>query len=109
MMTITGKEIPDRMLGNYLERLVGRFFKILPIRESEDQGLTEYLGSLRNELVGLSELMEEIGYDEMYLSLIVSVQYLMEHECCVQEVKREVFRCISVCKKLRNKYFGVEV
>ena len=104
MITTNGHDIPSEMVNNYLNGLVNQFFKILPIKESGEPSLNEFMKSLQVELLGFKGLMVEIGNDSMYLTLLSILQYLIENECETAVVKREVFKAISVCKKLRNKY-----
>lgn len=106
MITVTGYEVSSVMLSNYLSNLVNQFFKILPIRESEEPSLKEYMCSLQLELLGCKELIIELKNDSMYLSLIAILQYLIDEDCDIPTVKREVFKAISICKKLSKKYFG---
>ena len=104
MITTNGHDIPSEMVNNYLNGLVNQFFKILPIKESGEPSLNEFMKSLQVELLGFKGLMVEIGNDSMYLTLLSILQYLIENECETAVVKREVFKAISVCKKLQNKY-----
>lgn len=109
MMTTIGMEVPDKILGNYLMDLVGRFYKILPMWEDGEKTLPEYMDSLMAELIGLDKLMEPLHNDASYLSLILILRFLMEGDCEVKVVKREVFKGISICKKLKKRYCGAEV
>lgn len=104
MMTTSGHDIPAEMVDNYLAGLVNQFFKILPIKESGEPSLNEFMKSLQGELLGFQGLMAEIGNDSMYLTLLSILQFLLENDCDTPVVKREVFKAISVCKKLRSKY-----
>lgn len=104
MMTANGYDVPTEMVDKYLTGLVNQFFKILPIKESGEPSLNEFMKSLQVELLGFKGLMAEIGNDSMYLTLLSILQYLIENDCDTLVVKREVFKAISVCKKLRNKY-----
>lgn len=108
MKTIIGQDIPDKMLDNYLNSLVNKFFKILPIKESGEPSLNEFMRSLQAELIGSKQLIERLSSDSMYMSLISILQYMIDNECDTPVVKREVFKAISICKKLRKKYFGEE-
>ena len=48
--------------------------------------------------------------DRDYVSLLAILQYLIDNpETSVHTVKREVFRAISICNKLRAKYFAEQV
>ena len=109
MITTTGHDIPTEMVDNYLKGLVNQFFKILPIKESGEPSLNEFMNSLQVELLGFQGLMAEVGNDSMYMTLLSILQYLIENDCDTPTVKREVFKAISVCKKLRNKYFETGV
>lgn len=104
MMTTNGYDIPTEMVEKYLNGLVNQFFKILPIKESGEPSLNEFMRSFQVELLGFKGLMAEIGNDSMYLTLLSILQYLIENDCETPIVKREVFKAISVCKKLHKKY-----
>ena len=47
--------------------------------------------------------------DELYLSLLAVLQYLIENDCDTNTVKCEVFKAINICKKLQKKYGAEEV
>lgn len=101
--------VPDALTKNYFGMLVNSFFKILPIRESEDGSLVIYLNSLQHELLGCRELMHELDDDARFLRLIVILQYLIDHPSCpVQDVRREVFKAIRLCEQLSSMYGGDE-
>lgn len=95
----------DDVLDNYLRNLVNRFFKILPIRESGEPSLISYMESLQGELAGCSEFVNAIHADPAFLSLLSTLQYLIDHrEAPVSVYKREVFKSISICNKLKDRY-----
>lgn len=106
MITVTGIDIPNELLGNYLFKLVDQFFKILPMKEDGEPSLKEFMRSLQLELLGCKGLIEQLSNDSMFLSLIAILQYMIDEECDTATVKREVFKSISICKKLRKKYCG---
>lgn len=104
MKTVTGHEISNELLVNYLDTLVNQFFKILPIKESGEPSLKEFMRSLQVELIGCKALIEALSNDAMLLSLISILQYMIDNDCDTPVVKREVFKAISICKKLKKKY-----
>lgn len=103
-LTDSGYDIPLEMVDHYLSGLVNQFFKILPLKEDGEPSLNEFMKSLQIELLGFKGLMKEVGNDSMYLTLLSILQYMIENDCDVAVVKREVFKAIKVCKKLRDKY-----
>lgn len=106
MMTVYGYKLPAPMVDKYMARLVGQFYKILPIKESEEPSLGVYMKSLQAELLGYRGLMLGLDNDALYISLLSILQYMIDNECDVSEVKREVFSAINICKQLRMKYCG---
>ena len=103
--TTAGMPIDAEVLYNYFRNLVNHFFKILPIREQNEESLTTYMQSLQAELLGCKGLVSAIQNDASYLTLLSILQYLIDNpECTVREVKREVFRAISICNKLKAQY-----
>lgn len=105
IQTTAGVSIDATMLSEYMRSLVNRFFKILPIRESGEDSLETYMRSLQAELLGCKELIVAIHEDPLFMSLLNILQYLIDNpECSLVVVKREVFRAISICNKLKAKY-----
>lgn len=106
MKTAGGYDIPAEMVGKYLGWLVNQFFKILPLKEDGEPSLNEFMRSLQVELLGHQSLMLHLKYDPLYMTLLSSLQYLIDNnrDLSVAVVKREVFKAISICKKLRKKY-----
>ena len=103
--TTAGMPIDAEVLHNYFRNLVNHFFKILPMREQNEESLTTYMQSLQAELLGCKGLVSAIQNDASYLTLLSILQYLIDNpECTVREVKREVFRAISICNKLKAQY-----
>ncbi len=103
--TVVGIPITKELLCNYFRNLVNLFFKILPIREKEEVSLITYMKSLQIELLGCKEFIVTLNNDPYYLTLLSILQYLIDNpDCEVHKVKREVFRAISICNKLKAKY-----
>lgn len=103
--TTAGVPMDATVLNNYFRSLINLFFKILPLWEGGESSLTVYMQSLQAELLGCNELVEAIHNDSLFLSLISILQYLIDTpDCEVPIVKREVFRAISICNKLKSRY-----
>lgn len=93
------------LANNYFRTLVNRFFKILPIREAEEESLPVYLRSLQVELLGCKELIQGMNNNSSFLTLLSILQYFIDNpDASPKEVRREVFRAISICNKLKAQY-----
>lgn len=108
--TVFGLSVDKNLLCNYFKNLVNQFFKILPMRENDEDSVITYMQSLQIELLGCKDLIPEIRDNSLYLTLLSILQYLIENpECPIPLVKREVFRAISICNKLKSVYSSTEV
>lgn len=105
LSTKYGGEITSKMFNDYLEKLVNMIFKILPIRESGEKSLPSYMESLQMELIGCKSLIAVLDEDPMFLSIMAILQHLIDNnDSPVSVYKREVFKAISLCNKLKEKY-----
>lgn len=103
--TIYGNQLQTEAMYNYLTVLVNRIFKILPIREQDDDSLPIYLQSLLAEVLGYGCLVCDMKNDPDFITMIAVLQYLADHTSIdVKNVRREVFKAISICNKLKSKY-----
>lgn len=108
--TSAGAAVSSTLLKNYFSHLVNQFFKILPMREQNEETLPVYIESLHSELFGAKGLVPELYSDPLLLTLLSTLQYLIDNpQLSVSKVKREVFKAISVCNKLGAKYTSAEV
>lgn len=105
MSNVKQELVSNKMLHNYFGALVGRFFKILPLRESMSDTLGTYIESLQMELLGFHALMVGAEFDQRLLSLISFLQYMIDNpDCDIPTVKREVFRAIRLCNDMDSEY-----
>ena len=105
MMMLEENGIGCEFLANYFKTMVNHFFKILPMRENEDPSLQIYLESFQSELLGCKELIASLNADPQFITLLAILQYLIDTpECPFRSLRREVFRAISICNKMRAKY-----
>lgn len=103
--TTVGVSMDTRVLSNYFHKLINSFFKILPLWECHEPTLPTYMRSLQIELIGCEKMFVATQYDSQLLSLISILQYFIDNPHCeTSDIKREVFKAISICDKLKSKY-----
>lgn len=108
-MKLSWSPLHEQALQNYLDRLVNHFYKILPMRESGEESLAAYMESLQAELLGCSALLEKINSDPLFVSLVSILQYLIDRpNGSVYIYRREVFKSISICKKINARYDHID-
>lgn len=100
--------VSERAIGGYLFSLVDKIYKILPLREIEEQTNEKYIKALIREIVGMQELTVVLERDSRLMSVLSILQYLSSHvnEMSVENVKSDVFQAINIVKKLRKQYWN---
>lgn len=87
----------------HIKKLKDKIFKILPLFQSENEGLTKYIGSLIYELEGLQNRMsDEKG------SMLITIVSILEHmyddslepKPDIEIIKSEVFGCLTLIEKM---------
>lgn len=106
--TSSGMQISSVSVTNYLDSLVNKFFKILPMREESEPSLYEYVISLQRELIGFGSMVVDVGSDKLFVSILSVLQFFIDNvsseDCSVKDIRGEVFHVISLCNKLKEKY-----
>jgi hypothetical protein len=104
MVQVNLDSLNNQFFINYLDFLISKVFKILPISEEQPETLRDYLSSLIIELKGNQSLISQIKYDANFLSLLGTLQYFAENDCSHRTIKKEVFKCINIIQGLQEKY-----
>lgn len=103
MTTALNTAIPDQCVTNYLDALVGKIYKILPMKEDGAEFLPQYIDWRIREMTSFRDFVQVVGEDADFLSLILIMNSISTQED-VSSVRHDVFEAISLCKKLRRKY-----
>lgn len=101
--------LPNKLLSLYFDRMIGKLFKILPMKEGDEDTLPNYMSDLLDEMIGL-ETLELLSDQPYYVSIVATVSYLNGHidACSSAKVKSRVFKAIGLCRRLRDLYGGGE-
>ena len=103
--TVYGGEVNNEVLASYFKSLVNQLFKILPMRENNEETRSTYMESLIREVSGFQWLFDAVKNDAGLTQILSILQYLAANpDCEVQTVRQEVFRAISICNKLKARY-----
>lgn len=86
----------------YVKYLIDSFFKCLCLFEENNEGLTKYIDSLKYELEGLKNLVED-EYQDVVQILINILEHFyddsLEPEPDLKRIRSEVFRCTNLISK----------
>lgn len=90
--------LPDSVVTTNINRLTNQMWKLIPMRENEENWLAQ-LDTILLELTGLDKLSENT--DEKLLVLLSKLKGLKEYEVEFQIYRKTVFECISLLREMR--------
>ena len=90
--------IPDAVLTSDINRLTNQLWKLIPMRENEEDWLN-HLNYLIVELAGLNELCSTT--DEKFLILLSKLKGLQIEDTTFHVYRKTVFECISLLREMR--------
>ena len=103
------KELPMEAEERYLHALVGKLFKLLPIREEGDPAtFTAYAQGLQRELSGCESVLRRVACDQDWVSILAVLANIIDGDIAFVPFRRDVFRMISLCEKLISRHFYEE-
>lgn len=106
MITVEYGELSNQSMSNYFNFLVGKLFKIMPLKESGCETLDKYLRSLQKELIGNSQLLSFLKDEPQFISLLNIIQYFIYNDFTSEECSIEVKRAIRILNDVNKKYFS---
>lgn len=93
--------IPENLYENYMNNLVNRIFKILPLKEENSDTIEVYITNLLYELTGNKELITVLQNDSQYETILANLQILISDN---ENYRSIVLGTIPIVNQLKNKY-----
>lgn len=93
-------KLPEKALRSYLQILINKVYKILPMKEEQCPTLTSYLLSLKNEMIGCYNLWRVLEDKPQFLVVINIIEYLATEEYDETVCRREVFKAIRLIENI---------
>lgn len=101
-------ELDEKAFHNYFRYMIGKIYKILPMKEEGCKTLTSYLESLRAEMIGSYGLYRQLIEEPQFMTALNIVEYLIDNDFDTSVCKREVFKAIRCIENVNKKYFESE-
>lgn len=83
----------------YCRKLIGKTYKLLPLKEENNPTLKLYIRSLLVELYGGRKIILKFNTDPQFLSMVCSIAELEDIDD-LTIYRSKIFECIELCKKL---------
>lgn len=84
----------------YLRSLIGKFYKIRPMRQNDDATLQVYLASFIVDLEGSLYTFPSLREDSRYITVVNIAHWLNSNSFNCDEARREVEKAIDLIKKI---------
>lgn len=109
MMTNIGAEVPNGCVSGYFEALVGKIYKILPMREDGAEFLQQYVDRKIREMLAFRRLSATVGNDPDFMALLLLMYAVADPNNSIDSVRHDAFEAINLCKVLQHRYDEEEV
>lgn len=94
----------------YIHRLTGRVFKIIPLKEREDNGeetfVKEYVENLWQDMIGSFSTFPELDQIEAYASVLNKLGYLKDNEFDINICRKKVFESLKLLNSIEKALGG---
>lgn len=108
MIEVNFGELPEKSFHRYFEYMIGKIYRILPMKEEGCETLASYLESLKVQMIGSYSLYRQLIEEPQFMSALNIIEYLIDNEYDVKTCKREVFKAIRLIESVNKKYFAKE-
>lgn len=92
-------DIPVNLHINYMDNLINRVFKILPLKEEKSDTVEAYITNLLYELTGNKELIIYLNNDSRYETILSNLQKLLSQDTNYRTL---VFNTITLITQIRD-------
>lgn len=92
-------DIPVNLHINYMDNLINRVFKILPLKEENSDTVEAYITNLLYELTGNKELIIYLNNDSRYEAILSNLQKLLSQDTNYRAL---VFNTITLITQIRD-------
>jgi hypothetical protein len=93
-------KLPDEMLTAYVNGMVSKVFKMLPMKQNETKTLTDYMESTLREFVGQKELVNILRDNEEFLAIIGTLESLL-YQDDFKKFRSDIFKIINLIQRLK--------
>lgn len=106
-MEININYIGNQFLINYLNFLINRVYKCLPMKENEEPTLSLHINSLLREIIGNQNLIVQLKNNANFVSLIGKLNYLaITKNIDLKTYRKDIFDCIALIEKIKEEVFS---
>jgi hypothetical protein len=104
MDTKYGK-LPDEMLLAYVNGMISKVYKMMPMKQYGTETLPKYIESTLSEFVGQKELVDKLRNDEIFLTILGILENLLNQDD-FKKFRSDIFKVINLIEKIKLNIGG---
>jgi hypothetical protein len=97
--------LPNEMLIAYVNGMIAKVYKMMPMKESKTESLNTYMESTLSEFIGQKELVYELRNNEEFLTILGTLEGLLDQDD-FKKFRSEIFKIIKLIECLKIKLGG---
>ena len=96
-------EIDNKDISTRLKQLINLIYKLLPMKEEEDENWRTLLSTIIEELAGMNRLINEKDGDILF-SLLCKLEglFTLESQDSFFDFRRTIFECLNLMNKVKE-------
>lgn len=98
-------QLPDETLVAYVNGMISKVWKMLPMREKGTTTLPTYIESFSREIIGQKELVDYLKHNEEFLTILGTVETLISQED-FPTFRSDIFKIINLIERLKLSLGG---
>lgn len=98
-------QLPDEMLMVYVNGMIAKTWKMIPMRQGGSNSLPKYIKSTLREFNGIKELVFVLKNNEEYLAVLGVMESLLTQDD-FSTFRSDVFKIINLIERLKSSLGG---
>lgn len=98
-------QLPDEMLKVYVNGMIAKTYKMIPMHEQGTKSLPKYIEATLREFIGQKELVQELKNREEFLSILGVMESLLSQNDFTK-FRSDVFKIINLIERLKSSLGG---
>lgn len=100
IVLITNRDDKQALITFLRSLIESQLFKILPMKEDNNEHLKEHLDSMNIEMIGAGCRFKDLNSFPEYIRICNTINFFINNEFSVKQCKREVFKMIELTKHI---------
>lgn len=98
-------QLPDELLLVYVNGMIAKVWKLIPMHEKGTNSLPNYIESTLREFIGQKELVIELKNNEEFQAILGVMESLLTQDD-FSKLRSDVFKIINLIEKLKLSLGG---